>query len=104
MRLQNKPGSSDQEASYIALLEQNIDQLEQEVASLRMEDEHEAIERDHELANFINYQGGQNLFIKEMLRVLNRYISYFCDDGCFIQPTTAELRSITDEARKVVNR
>lgn len=41
---------SDEKASYIDLLEEQLAKAEEEIGLLRMEAEHEAIQRDHELA------------------------------------------------------
>jgi hypothetical protein len=93
---------TDQEASYITLLEENIDKLEQELSLARMEAEHEAVERDHELANFIDYGGKQNLFINNLLDVVNRYIAHF--DKHSLNYMSDELRKITQEAKKALTR
>lgn len=45
----------DEKASYIDLLEEQLAKAEEEIGLLRMEAEHEAIQRDHELAWYMEW-------------------------------------------------
>lgn len=125
----------DEKASYIDILEEELRNAEEEIATLRMQEEHdwidqrhelalafdelrtlkrneladrliaemfaedEKVERDHELANFMDYAERQNKYLTEAILIINRYLDHF--DKHPNNYMSEELKKITRDAKGV---
>lgn len=103
---------SDEKASYIDLLEEQLAKAEEEIGLLRMEAEHEAIQRDHELAWYMEWNKGlekQANFLEaeldnmdERSAIVASFIAHFNKHPNNYM--SEELQKIINEAKKVMNR
>jgi len=92
----------DEKASYIDILEEQLARAEEEIGLLKMEAEHDGIQRDHELANFMDYAGKQNKLITDLLEVVKSYVDHF--DKHSHNYMSEELNKITRDAKGVLGR
>lgn len=66
----------DEKVSYIDILEEQLAKAEEEIGLLRMEAEHEAIQRDHELALYMEWNRNldkQAAFLESEIDAMGEY-------------------------------
>jgi len=111
---------SDEKASYIDLLEEQLAKAEEEIGLLRMEAEHEAIQRDHELAWYmesivqLGVMWNRNLdkqsgFLETELELMEEYAAVIASYVAYFEKhpnnyMSDELSKITQRAKEALAR